>query len=193
MSTDSPTLRGVDEAQIWNPSQQQQLFRRLMTAFSYPGRVQPLTGQTGQALRLTLATLLDGACGLSDVRQLLAADDLRRLGARLCSVETADFIVTPGHQMLEGTPRLGSLENPEQGATVVLAVADLGSGAALSLQGPGIDDRLLLQVSGVDPRWWRLRAEWNVNFPLGVDFILVGPHAVAALPRTTHITLKGGH
>ncbi len=183
----------TNEALAWLPARQQQVFRRLMTAFSYPGRVQTIEGAEGEALRLILATLVDGACSLSNSQQLLAADDRRRLGARLCSMEVADFIVSPGSQVLKGTPRLGSLENPEQGATVVLAVSALGTGAGLSLQGPGIDGELLLQVSGVDPAWWTLLAEWNAHFPMGVDMILVSDNAVTALPRTTRITLKGAH
>lgn len=181
----------TNEALTWLPARQQQVFRCLMTAFSYPGRVLPLEGADGRALRLVLATLVDGACSLSDTHQLLEADDRRRLGARLCSLELADFIVVPGAQMLEGTPRLGSLENPEQGATVVLTVSSFGNGASLNLQGPGIDGEQALQVGGVDPAWWTQRAEWNAHFPLGVDFILVSGDAVAALPRTTRITQKG--
>jgi alpha-D-ribose 1-methylphosphonate 5-triphosphate synthase subunit PhnH len=183
----------TNDALAWLPARQQQVFRRLMTAFSYPGRVQTLEGADGEALRLILATLVDGACSLSDTHQLLAADDRRRLGASLCSLEVADFIVTPGAQMPEGTPRLGSLENPEQGATVVLAVSALGTGASVSLRGPGIDGEQLLHVSGVEPAWWSRRAEWNAHFPMGVDIILVSENAVAALPRTTHITVKGAH
>lgn len=183
----------TNETLAWLPARQQQVFRRLMTAFSYPGLVQPLEGAEGDALRLILATLVDGACTLSNPHQLLAVDDLRRLGSRLCSTETADFIVAPGRQVMDGTPRLGSLENPEQGATVVLAVSALGTGASVSLQGPGINGEQLLHVGGVDPAWWTLRAEWNAHFPMGVDFILVSDNAIAALPRTTRITLKGKH
>lgn len=193
MNNDTTVPLAADAIQAWQPGQQQQVFRRLMTAFSYPGRVQSLEGAADKALRLTLATLVDGACSLSDPHQLLAVDDQRRLGARLCSTETADFIVATGAQVIDSTPRLGSLENPEQGATVVLAVDELGTGARLGLQGPGIHGEQLLHVSGVDPAWWARRAEWNAHFPLGVDFILVSEHAVTALPRTTRITLKGAH
>lgn len=193
MTNDTLTPPTAADAQAWQPARQQRVFRRLMTAFSYPGRVQNLDAAAGQALRLTLATLVDGACSLSDPQHQLAADDLRRLGARTASVACADFIVAQGRQALEATPRLGSLENPEHGATVVLAVAALGAGAALCLQGPGIDGEQMLHVSGVDPAWWTQRAEWNAHFPLGVDFILVSEHAIVALPRTTRIALKGAH
>ncbi|MBS3998055.1 MAG: phosphonate C-P lyase system protein PhnH [Hydrogenophaga sp.] len=183
----------TNEALAWLPARQQQVFRRLMTAFSYPGRVQSLEGAEGNAMRLILGTLVDGACTLSDIHHLLERDDRRRLGARMCSLEVADFILAPGTQVLEGTPRLGSLENPEQGATVVLAVSALGTGVCLNLQGPGISGKQPLRVSGVDPAWWTQRAEWNAHFPMGVDFVLVSDNAVAALPRTTLVTMEGAH
>lgn len=178
---------------VWQPPRQQQAFRRLMTAFSYPGRVLPLAAEGESALTLVLATLVDGACTLADPQRLLACDDLRRLGARQASVDSADFVLARGDRVLDAAPRLGSLENPERGATVVLRVGRLGEGTALSLQGPGIAGEQVLRVGGVDPAWWTLRAEWNSHFPLGVDLILVGEQAVTALPRTTRIALKGAH
>ncbi|CAM5539507.1 hypothetical protein TMEC54S_00030 [Thauera mechernichensis] len=178
---------------VWLPARQQTAFRQLMTAFSYPGRVLPLAGDGESASMLVVATLIDGACSLADPNGQLAGDDLRRMGTRMGSVETADFVLASGMRVVNAPPRLGSLENPEQGATIVLAVAALGTGATLSLHGPGINGEQLLHVSGVDPAWWTQRAEWNTHFPLGVDFILVSQHAVAALPRTTRITLKGAH
>lgn len=178
---------------LWQPSRQQMAFRQLMSAFSYPGRVVSLAGGAESALMLVLATLVDSACALADPLHALSGDDQRRLGARAASVETADFVLADGKRVLEATPRLGSLENPEQGATVVLRVAAFGEGAHLRLTGPGIQHEQVLQVSGVDPGWWSQRAEWNGHFPLGVDLILVTDHEVAVLPRTTHINFKGAH
>lgn len=178
---------------IWQPSRQQTAFRQLMTAFSYPGRVVPLASGTESALMLVLATLVDSACALADPQHALSGDDLRRLGVRSASTETAEFVLADGNRLLEAAPRLGSLENPEQGATVVMRVSRFGEGAHLRLTGPGIQHEQVLQVSGIDPGWWKQRAEWNAHFPLGVDLILVSGHEVAVLPRTTHITFKGAH
>lgn len=193
--SDTWTLTAGAEAawDVWQPSRQQKAFRQLMTAFSYPGRVLPLAAEGESALMLVLATLVDGACSLADPQHRLSDDDLRRLGARTASMETADFVLAGGERLLKATPRLGSLENPDKGSTVVLYATELGAGAALHLQGPGIADEQLVQVSGIDPHWWMQRADWNSHFPLGVDFILVSRHEVVALPRTTLVTLKGAH
>ncbi|HAU56640.1 MAG TPA: phosphonate C-P lyase system protein PhnH [Comamonadaceae bacterium] len=176
---------------IWQPSRQQTAFRQLMTAFSYPGRVLPLASGTESALMLVLATLADSACALADPQHALSGDDLRRLGVRSASVEAAEFVLADGNRLLEAAPRLGSLENPEQGATVVLHIPRFGEGAHLWLTGPGIQHEQLLQVSGIDPAWWKQRAEWNGHFPLGVDLILVTEREVSVLPRTTHIHFEG--
>ncbi|MDZ7584055.1 MAG: phosphonate C-P lyase system protein PhnH [Thiobacillus sp.] len=178
---------------IWQPSRQQAAFRQLMTAFSYPGRVVPLAGCAESALMLVLGTLVDNACALADPNHALSGDDLRRLGARSASVDAADFVLADGKRLLEAMPRLGSLENPEQGATLVLRVGRFGEGAQLRLSGPGIQHEQVLQVSGVDPAWWTQRVEWNSHFPLGVDLILVTGHEVAVMPRTTRINFKGAH
>jgi len=178
---------------IWQAPRQQTAFRQLMTAFSYPGRVVPLADGTESAPMLVLATLVDSACALADPQHALSGDDLRRLGVRSASVEAAEFVLADGNRLLEATPRLGSLENPEQGATVVMRVPRFGEGAHLRLTGPGIQQEQLLQVAGIDPGWWRQRAEWNAHFPLGVDLILVSGHEVAVLPRTTHINFKGAY
>jgi len=188
-----PALQAEAAWCIWQPSRQQAAFRQLMTAFSYPGRVVPLTSGAESAHMMVLATLSDSACALADPQRLLSSDDMRRLGVRAGSVETSEFVLTAGDSMLEVPPRLGSLENPEQGATVILQVSSLDAGAQLQLTGPGIASDQLLQVGGVDPNWWKQRSEWNGHFPLGVDLILVAKHEVAVLPRTTHITFKGAH
>lgn len=178
---------------IWHPSRQQAAFRHLMSAFSYPGRVVTVAGGAESALMLVLATLVDTACALADPQHLLKGDDLRRLGVRATSTDAADFVLADGRQLLETTPRLGSLENPERGATLVLRVTALGAGVRLILTGPGIQQDKPLQVSGIDPAWWTLRAQWNEHFPLGVDLILVSERDIAVVPRTTRIDLKGAH
>lgn len=178
---------------VWQPSRQQSAYRQLMTAFSYPGRVVPLTSGAESARMLVLTTLVDSACTLADPQRTLSQDALRRLGSRAVSVETAEFVLVDGQRLLEAAPRLGSLESPEQGATVVMRVSGFGAGGDLYLAGPGIQREQVLRVEGIDPGWWDRRSDWNSHFPLGVDFILVAAHEVAVLPRTTRILFKGAH
>lgn len=178
----------------WEPLTQQCVFRRLLEAFSYPGRVVSVArADTAPALSLLLATLVDAQVVLADPQGLIAADDWWRLGARREAPEIAHFIVARGDLAPAFEPSMGTLESPELGATVVLRVDSLGDGRPLSLTGPGIDGAATLAIGGLDPAWLARRAAWNGAFPLGVDVILVDETRLAALPRTTRIEFEGDH
>ncbi|MBE0486903.1 phosphonate C-P lyase system protein PhnH [Marinobacter sp.] len=178
---------------VWSPLYQQRAFRALMSAFSFPGRRQPLplcsdaTGPTCIA-----AVLCDNEVSLADPDQLIQPADIRRLGIREASLENAGFIIADGSRAPDFAPALGSLAEPEQGATIIVRVASLEStnDFPLMLEGPGIQDTQALAVSGLNRAWLAERARWNRNFPMGADLILVDDTQVVALPRTTRI--RGG-
>jgi alpha-D-ribose 1-methylphosphonate 5-triphosphate synthase subunit PhnH len=167
----------------WAAPRQQTVFRQLMRAFSFPGRIQTLT--EGEALTQTLATLVDREATLADPQDLLNALTLKRLQARMTAPELAQFIVADGSVPPLFEPCLGTLESPEGGATILLWVNALGKGAQWQLTGPGIATTQALAISGLDPAWLARRQDWNEGFPLGVDLILVDTNSVVALPRTT--------
>ena len=174
------------DLQVWSAPHQQTVFRQLMRAFSFPGRVETLTH--GEALTQTLATLVDREATLADPQNLLNALTRQRLQARMTGPERAQFIVADGSLPPLFEPSLGMLESPEYGATILLKVTALGKGAAWQLTGPGIATTQALSISGLDPVWLEHRQVWNESFPLGVDLILIDANRVAALPRTTCVT-----
>ena len=179
------------DMQAWTASSQQHIFRQLMRAFSYPGRIETLATSGTHALTLTLAALIDRGSSLADPQNLL--DDLtrQRLQTPLTVAERAHFVVADGTRPPAFTPALGSLESPEHGATIVLTVVALGAGTDCRLEGPGIAGSQSLAVTGLEPSWLEQRRSWNSAFPLGVDMILLDTIHAVALPRTTRITLKG--
>lgn len=179
------------DMQAWTASSQQHIFRQLMRAFSYPGRIETLATSGTHALTLTLAALIDRGSSLADPQNLL--DDLtrQRLQTPLTVAERAHFVVADGTRPPAFTPALGSLESPEHGATIVLTVVALGVGTDCRLEGPGIAGSQSLAVTGLEPSWLEQRRSWNSAFPLGVDMILLDTIHAVALPRTTRITLKG--
>lgn len=183
----------ISTVSAWQPAVQQQVFRCLMHAFAYPGRVLPLPHRhAGEpALIRVLATLLDGEVGLADLDALIPEDARSRLEARTMAPEFAPFIIARAERTPDFLPSLGSLENPEHGATLILKVRALGVGASLRLTGPGICGQAEFAVQGLDPAWLAARAEWNVAFPTGVDLLLVDEAQIVALPRTTHIQTQG--
>ncbi|TGA96034.1 phosphonate C-P lyase system protein PhnH [Sporolactobacillus shoreae] len=92
--------------------------------------------------------------------------------------------------------RVGTLQNPDQSATLILCVDDLSDQAdlplALRLRGPGIQEKKELSIAGMDPEWFRKRRQINEEYPIGCDFILISATGkMAALPRTTLVESEG--
>jgi alpha-D-ribose 1-methylphosphonate 5-triphosphate synthase subunit PhnH len=184
--------RIVSHPADWTPAVQQRAFRRILDAFSYPGRISELETQAAHVLPLVLATLADPATTLADPCELVDAADRQRLGAKSASADRAQFVVMPGTEVPAVELACGTLDSPENGATLVLVADEIKQARGLALSGPGIQSGISLQVSGVDPQWWTLRKRWNSAFPLGVDMVLLDGRSVVALPRTIKVAVEGG-
>jgi alpha-D-ribose 1-methylphosphonate 5-triphosphate synthase subunit PhnH len=174
---------------IWQPANQQRIFRALMEAMSRPGSLQDVHSWLGGAAawRGVLATLLDGRTSLADCHDLLDRHDWPLLQARAEQAATADYLLCQGRRPVTMKAKVGTLTCPDQSATVLVQVDTLGHGPdILRLHGPGIKSSKVLQVCGLAPAWqcWR---EEHLSFPLGIDMILVDQHALAAIPRTTRV------
>jgi len=178
---------------MWTPEVQQNIFRKLLTAFARPARVLDLSdilaGAT--ALQGILATLADSAVNLSDPDGLIDTQTRHLLQTVSCRPEKAAYIVADGGNSPCFTPFTGTLESPESGATVILAVTRVGRGSYdNTFTGPGIDGEEPLAVEGLHTQWLENRNAWNQAFPLGVDMLLADRHCIAALPRTAKVKLK---
>lgn len=175
----------------WMPTMQQQMFRRLLDAFSYPGRITACADESAPAWLAILSALVDGEVTVADPQQLLSTEIWPKLEARHAAPETANFILLEGSHAPALFPNPGTLEAPEAGATLLLCVDSLHSDSAgklrLHLSGPGIRHSASIGVNGLHPDWIVSRNEWVSNFPLGVELVLCDAHRFVALPRTTHI------
>lgn len=178
---------------IWQPDAQQANFRLVLDAMSRPGRCFSLytLPDEGSVVLSILATLLDAEVSLSDPHMLLRTDDWLMLQAKSSSADEADYILCDAMQLPNISPKLGTLANPDQSATLILKVDKLGIGNhKLRLSGPGIKDTEYLSINGLLMNWLTKRDDWNGAFPLGVDIILVDDQSVAALPRTTNVKVE---
>ena len=180
---------------IWTPLPQQRIYRALLGAFAYPGEVVALAEHTGAepAWVGALAALSDHTTPLHDHDRQLDERLWRMLGARRSGLADAAFALVDGTRAptADFVPRSGTLLSPELGATLLLTVTTVGSGPLiLTLRGPGVDGDRQLAVAGLDPAWLSRRAEWNSEFPLGVDLVLADRERVSAIPRTTVVHLK---
>lgn len=83
----------------------------------------------------------------------------------------------------------GSDDYPDRSTTLLLQVEALGEGTALELRGPGIDGTAVLRVAIDMPDLLDRLAINRTLFPRGIDLILISGDQIAAIPRTTRLTL----
>lgn len=179
----------LELAQIWRPETHQTLFRRILDVTARPGQIADLGDLLdGRAAALAaLATFCDNTQTLADLTGRLNPTDLAFLDVATTAPEQAGFLLANGAEAPDFTPRLGTLDAPEGGATIVIVVESLTDGATVRLTGPGIKGDALLAPRGLVPGWLAMRALWCADFPMGVDMVLADPCRVAVLPRTTKI------
>lgn len=180
----------------------QSVYRDLLEVMSRPGSVRSLTADFRHiwpsGLLAVATTLLDqevGFCVLGD----LGNSEIRKAieegtGGRSVNLETADFIFVANGDSAGRIRQAqrGSQEYPDLGATIVYQVErleeDAGHGA-ISLRGPGIEDRATPLIIGLGPEELSLVQEINNEYPLGVDLLLIDrENKVMALPRSLRIT-----
>ncbi|MBE0454775.1 phosphonate C-P lyase system protein PhnH [Roseovarius autotrophicus] len=180
----------LDLPRLWRPETHQALFRRILDATARPGTLADTADLTegAPAALAALATFCDNTQTLADLTGSLGATDWAFLDVARAAPEAADFILADGATAPGFTPRLGTLDLPDGGATVIVTVAALDGGATLVLQGPGIKDSRSIAPRGLAPGWLAARARWCADFPMGVDFVLADGQSLMILPRTTQIT-----
>jgi alpha-D-ribose 1-methylphosphonate 5-triphosphate synthase subunit PhnH len=192
----------------------QQAFRALLEATSRPGRIQALpdTVLAGieppglpRGLTALLLTLLDaetsvwidpelaGEHGLDYLRFHTGVRTLSDAGEAAFAVWPADRVGPAAWSVLDA----GTDEAPQSGATLLIEVRSLQSQSTspaatlLQLRGPGIESEQTVAVGGLDAAFWQARAALECEYPRGIDLILCCGDALAAIPRTTRVTVEG--
>jgi alpha-D-ribose 1-methylphosphonate 5-triphosphate synthase subunit PhnH len=173
----------------------QSTFRAVLDAMARPGSIHTLpSGLTppaplAPATAAVLLTLADGETPLHIAPDCAPASDwlVFHCGVTLCADPAqATFVLAT---TLPDLTRLstGSDEAPQDSATVILQLAALGDGPALTLSGPGLKASTAFRCTGLPPDF---AARWAANhalFPRGVDLILCAGPRLAALPRSLTI------
>lgn len=190
-------MRGVigSTSAIWRRETQQQVYRSVLHALSYPGRVCRLTegDLPAPAWLAVLASLIDSSVALADLDDLIGEDLAALLQAPRCGAEDAQFIVGAGSTPPASglAPRLGEPRRPDASATFVLLVEALedqpGGGLRCVASGPGVNGETEFYAAGFSEAWLQRRAAWVAEFPLGVDMLLCDRARVVGLPRTTRV------
>ncbi|RWD43450.1 phosphonate C-P lyase system protein PhnH [Mesorhizobium sp.] len=178
----------------------QAVFRAVLLATAYPGRVVSLDRNPTAPPPLTSATaalclsLLDFETpAWLDCR--LDTDELAawlRFHCSLPLTETATearFAIVSDPANLPGLCEFhpGDIEYPDRSTTLIIQVPSLSDGPATTWTGPGINGSMTVGIAGLPARFW---AEWDLNrelYPRGIDVIFTSGNAVIGLPRTIKV------
>ncbi|WP_417516105.1 phosphonate C-P lyase system protein PhnH [Minwuia sp.] len=184
----------------------QSAFRAIMRAMSEPGSVQPLMAglRPPAPLSPVMAAVVCTLCDVDtpiwlDPALAAAADALDWIGFHT-GAQPADDMAAARFALIADAAKMppmsgfaiGTDAYPDRSATLVIGCAGFAAEPVHALSGPGIRDRRDFRCDALTDD---LVAQWAANralFPCGVDLILAGPDAVAALPRTTRITAGEG-
>lgn len=183
---------------------QQQIFRHILAAMSYPGRVQTAPGQLADVV----LTLVDHHVSLADPDDQLPPALWRWLGMAATATTEAQYIVSAGHLCPDYKPQIGTLESPEQGATIIIPVAHIeplrqadDSKDSLYVSGPSRKSPKIrgMKITGLHSDWLAMRERWHEGFPRGTDWLFVAPApssapnggvALAAVPRSCELSSR---
>ncbi|MCA3322977.1 MAG: phosphonate C-P lyase system protein PhnH [Roseomonas sp.] len=170
-------------------------FRAILDAMSRPGRIQriaaritppaPLCTAAGAAL-LSLADAdtplwLDAGAGVAEWLRF-------HCGAPITGdIGSARFALACGAAPSLEALDVGTDEDPQLGATLILQVAGLVAGVGWCLTGPGIQNEHRLRVLGAPADFITAWAQNHALFPRGVDVLLCAGDSIAALPRSVTI------
>lgn len=184
----------------------QATFRAVLDAFARPGLIVPLAARTSPPKPLS-PLAADILCALADQDTSIylgptlgaskaVADWLRfQTGAATAADPgSAAFAVATDAKSLPSLSQFaqGSADYPDRSATIILPLASLSGGDAVTLSGPGIDGERLFSPKGVPTGFWQQAIANHAQYPRGLDLLFVSADAIAALPRSTTITLPEG-
>jgi alpha-D-ribose 1-methylphosphonate 5-triphosphate synthase subunit PhnH len=179
----------------------QRVFDSIMNAMARPGSIAEIEilASAPEPLFPTTSAILATLCDTDTSVWFDSANESSAFGEWLSfqtgamlvyEREMADFAIVCN---LDEMPNLGSFsqgtqEYPDRSATLIIQVKSIGSGAELSLRGPGIKSTTGLLIEGISSNFV---AQWQINrkaFPLGVDVILASPSTFVCLPRTVRLS-----
>lgn len=168
-------------------------FHALMWALSYPGQSFDLLASGADAIRDIADSLLDLETSFYCEDEALMPI-LNHTGARHLSSDRAAYhiypILTDEQLATVKQANIGTLAYPDEGTTLLIG-CQLGVGATLTLEGPGINpaETRQIQVQGVPRAFWDLR-ERAIRYPRGWDVYLIDGASLVGLPRTTRIIIE---
>jgi alpha-D-ribose 1-methylphosphonate 5-triphosphate synthase subunit PhnH len=179
----------------------QATFRCLLEAIAHPGRIVPMPDRLLAPPAPLLAPAYAIALTLLDFETPLwldpslasppVTDSLRlHCGCPIVAQEKARFALLTGPGAPLAAFDQGTPDYPDRSATLIWQVEDLATDGGVRLAGPGIRTSARLQVDGLPADFWTLWGMSHSQFPLGVDVVFVTTDRIAALPRSTKVSVE---
>lgn len=179
--------------------QSQTAFRAIMDALANPGTIQALAlGLTPPAplspeLAVVALTLCDHDTPLwldPDLATDAVLGWLRfHTGAPVTRERAeAKFALTHDPRLVLAAFNQGTDLYPDRSTTIVVALPALDDWTTWELTGPGIDGSTTIAPRGLPDDFLDQWADSRVQFPCGVDLLLVAAGQLVGLPRTTRTT-----
>lgn len=180
--------------------QSQAAFRALLAALSEPGTLQSVAAEIAPPEGLATATAT-ALLTLADYETPVWLPEALRngpAGAWLrfhCATALVDDPSEAAFAVIDGAadePRLsafnlGTDQFPDRSTTVIVQVAALENGPALTLTGPGILGSRNIAPQGLRSGFIDELRENGALYPLGVDVLLAHGEGLIGLPRSTQI------
>lgn len=185
----------------------QRIYRKILDSTAKPGTVNCMQDELERlSVHCSLSKGLMGiAYTLLNIESKFYIEDKKEAEyvrlhtfAREKNIEAAEFIFLDSNrcdekkviQIMEKIS-VGTLEDPHEGATLILKVPKISKKEFLELKGPGIKNNKFLEIESLSKSFFEKRAEINSEFPLGVDMIFLDELGnICVLPRTTRVEVK---
>ena len=146
----------------------QKVFRKLLHALANPGTIGSIGHQAGKFAGSHQALMALG-CTLLDNEETMYVEKNPVLSADLHSLKNIKH---------------GTYADPQQSATVFLQCTELAGRESMTLEGPGIKDRLTVEVYPYIKKVTALRQSLQIEYPLGVDLVFADVTGnIMGLPR----------
>jgi phosphonate C-P lyase system protein PhnH len=178
----------------------QTMFRALLQALSYPGCPVACADLPGPAVFHVLDTMLTQSDTFHVTSAIAAHGEIissvaRRVGASFALPEASCAVAATGGELRLLLPSLrrGSLEYPDEGATLALVVdgidrPDSANTLKIEFSGPGVPGSRRCRVTGLQAADVAALSEANRAFPQGVDTILIDPSGlIVGVPRSAQL------
>lgn len=184
----------------------QKTFRKLLDCMARPGKINRIEGAL---LNLNFSwTYYTLGCAITLMDQEVSFHILGNdsncsselsiyTGSREDDIKNCDYLIMNGNSDVDvSVLKRGTLEYPDESATVICEVTQLSNNLILSedvvnfnLKGPGIKKRETFYINRLNNRTIESWQQSNMEFPLGLDWIFVDLAGhICCIPRSTLFT-----